>query len=866
MERGLTRKKAGEIKGSLDNYLKTGSIKDYLASPQDDIKDYLKVKPANELESYLHKKPSIKSYLNRQPIKKVSKTAVERVSSVISEDDDDLGGHVRKITRIVKEEVGEENTITNKGVYHIISTWISSNWRQIVWNVVWSSIVVLAIGIAYVSFTAGSWFLLLKLLKHLGLKVIPQALFSALGKAGFSIGATVTIDGLIGLAKKNDRLRGVLEKEVSVKYLSSVAQKLGINLSDRVKSEDILKMTINTGTSLGISGLNGYLISTGISFGMRKTTETVSNLKKKMRNVVSDVSKLSTDVKKTTAMSILNLDPKPIVQTVVEDIENSAPRRLSRIESSVNKVRDKTEISQTTENVIGYNKLLTAATITSIALASIGLANTDIETANILKEQLEIYGQDAMSKLGSSETIGKVISTSFNFARESKYLKILAAQYLLEKIGVNAILDSFSDYLIPREEAKLRSLNELIKKEKSKSKLAKLSAQFLTILSGGNYHDIESLEALSIIDLRNIYRGINPKDIAFSKYTKIQLQGLILSKQKGRRLMVAQLLNTAMKTGLKTAAASITYEVAVEGYSFAKASLEEIEREALNLSKGIEERELSQEEASRLKEERKLQVEMEKGLRKREISELEAKKLKIEQKERVSEIKKEREARRSLEESKEVRFEKALERLRERMEEKKLEEALKLEEISKRMNIVIATDDGISHPIPSDDVLLDKNLQKVLDLKVTPLFEYLTKEAAKASTSWVPGIGWIQAGIQKINVGLTVAETTKNVGKILEVLTKLDKGETDIEPILGNLDQLLGMRLPSLNSIVDEAIKTSEINLKELVLRKLKDKFIEGWDNQRVAYEIGKELIGPGENFGVDITQDFGERIWNKLW
>lgn len=873
LRKGISEEDDDEIESSttLTDYLQVREpLKEYI-TPQFDVKTYLSTQPELTPESYISEtRNTLKDYLMTEPEPPLS--LINNISSVVQRTDIST----RKKLRIIQDSVKRETrkVVSQTTFYQSITNWISSNWKQIAWNTAWYTAISIAVGVAYISFTAGSWFLLLELLKRIGLKMVPQALFSALAKAGISIGTNVSIDGLISLAKKNDKIRGVLQKEVSTEFLSSIGKKLGIDIDEKIKAEDILRFGINTGVNLGVTNLQGYLISSGINLGVTKVKESLKTVKHKAEAVVSNLSSVSVKVKTETAKNILNNEPETITETVVNTIETQT--RIPKVESASNRVRNITEIDKPVEQAVGYNKLLTAATITSIAMVGIALSGKTEDIQEIMQEQLLPYGNQALEKLG---TLGL---GTFNYVKESRYIKVMLTQYLLEKVGVNQIIDTFSDYLTPKDEAKLKSIKELIAKEKSKSKIAKLSDQFLTILTGGNYYDISSLQTFQIAELRGIYRNINPKDIKYSTYTKDQLVALILDEQRKRRVIVTNVLNSAMKTTLKGATATIVYELSVEGYAYAKSSLEEVQEE-LERSFDVD-REEMEKEARETKISQKEKIEEMKARFKEEQEQLKAEKM-VEEAKALKEIKKkeiedlkaqfkeEREILKEihLEEQKqaeieaETRYQRALGRLKSRLEEKNFQEALRLEEITKKLGVIITTEEGVSHPIPPDEVLLNKDLQKALDIKITPLFEYLTKEAAKASTSWIPGIGWIQAGIQKINIGLTTAETIKDVGKIAEVIARIDRGETDIEPTLGKLDELLKLRLPSLNSIVDEAVKTSQINLKEMLLRKLKDKFIEGWDNQRVAYEIGKELIGPGEDFGVDIIQSIGEKIWSKL-
>ena len=211
----------------------------------------------------------------------------------------------------------------------------------------------------------------------------------------------------------------------------------------------------------------------------------------------------------------------------------------------------------------------------------------------------------------------------------------------------------------------------------------------------------------------------------------------------------------------------------------------------------------------------------------------------------------------------------ALKRLSKRQTLRALRDSAFAEALAKKADVVIVQPDtGVSHPLPPEDVIVPKPLQDALDWKFTPLAQKLAVEGAKHTASWIPGIGWAQGVVDKVNLGLDIAEQTQKIGKVVEVLVRLDRGENpaEIVPTAAMLDGVFSKRLPSLNDTIENMMGNvvQKLSAKEVVIRVLKDKILNGWDNNKVAYEIGKKFL-VGEGIGADTVEQVGLGIWGKI-
>ena len=95
----------------------------------------------------------------------------------------------------------------------------------------------------------------------------------------------------------------------------------------------------------------------------------------------------------------------------------------------------------------------------------------------------------------------------------------------------------------------------------------------------------------------------------------------------------------------------------------------------------------------------------------------------------------------------------------------------------------------------------------------------------------------------------------------------MQQGKTDIDVShWDKVGKILKMRVPNLGDAVEGLTQTSKPYMRDMVLRKLKDKILEGWDNQQLAMEIGKEILGNPKNIRSDVLETIGAEIWKRAF
>lgn len=260
------------------------------------------------------------------------------------------------------------------------------------------------------------------------------------------------------------------------------------------------------------------------------------------------------------------------------------------------------------------------------------------------------------------------------------------------------------------------------------------------------------------------------------------------------------------------------------------------------------------------------------GLKERNLSQKAARKSKEASREsarsKAKEFKAARKERRKLkQEETKRRFEEAVKRKELYLAEKALEDAAKTAAAKRKKDVIIVRPSGDGHILPAPDVILPPAMEKAIgDAEFTPFIQWGTKEVIKSTTSWIPGVGWVQAAIDKTNMALTVGKTAATVGKIVNVLVELDKGKKEIDVSKWEtVEGLFDSQLPSLASLADDYIKTDTIKAKDMIRRKLTDKIIEGWSNRELAIEIAREAIGGRiEDLDLDMAEMFGKVLWGS--
>ena len=171
------------------------------------------------------------------------------------------------------------------------------------------------------------------------------------------------------------------------------------------------------------------------------------------------------------------------------------------------------------------------------------------------------------------------------------------------------------------------------------------------------------------------------------------------------------------------------------------------------------------------------------------------------------------------------------------------------------------------------------------DIEFTPLMQYLAKQQVDSAVNWVPGVGWVNAALGTAQWSVDVASKVRDVYRVGKVAaevagieeTSIAKGVqyvVDLAPesvrekvgaaadVLSTqaslgLDVLVDHRVKTVTDAVKDLIKTEKVNLNVVVLQTLRDKLVYGWDNSRVAYEIGKRVL-VGQRVGDIVEADVG--------
>lgn len=362
---------------------------------------------------------------------------------------------------------------------------------------------------------------------------------------------------------------------------------------------------------------------------------------------------------------------------------------------------------------------------------------------------------------------------------------------------------------------------------------------FLREALGEKVYTLEELKTKSIDELKSLASTLG---ISISLRKRDDIAKVIYDALQSRRrtllsILVQHLMTTSIAVGASIATTSLIEHI----------SLPEIDRERIALEKSLAD--AREAEATVIEE---------------------SKRARLVAREKVAKFKEEhalKDAIRSATEK--IAFEEAKAR---KVLARTLLEAGRAHDLAQMADIFIARETGEATAVPSANVLLHPDLQKVLDKEFTPFMVALTKETLKSSTHFIPGIGLVASAIDKINVGLAVAETAKDVGEIVNVVLKLQGREGFDMP--KGIDSLLSKRVPSLDKAIDDLISVNRVNAKIVVLDALRNKIVYGWDNERTAAEITSKFIwGADESLratepGLLATTSvsIGMKIWNKVF
>ena len=554
------------------------------------------------------------------------------------------------------------------------------------------------------------------------------------------------------------------------------------------------------------------------------------------------------------------------------------------------------------QNAVDSNKVWMAASAAAVTLATLALSKDPETLVNSVKTLSGIV-------LDNSKLV-------YDFAKESDIAKGLAMQMLIEKVGINKIIDTFADSISLNDQVKFRELKTI-----SNWKADKLK-KFFSKIVGGTFMSVDDIKTADKNVLENKYKRLRPNLSIeqIKRFSKANLQEMVYEAQLENHKKVTAFLSAIIGNSLKVATASVVLKVSKSIYSSVTEINNELSKlEALQSQKdmpmNIDDPELlkqaSKATAQKLKDDfRTKQKDIEISSQKdvhmkiddpellkqaskassqklkddfrmqqkkagiplniddpnllKEASKAAAQKLKTEF--RLAQAKAFEEAELlKVQQQADTEFVKARRELK--IQQNKLKNDIKnaatLEKLANEFNVVIVNPDGSSHGLPPENVIMDERIQNELSkMEFTPLAQKLTQEAVKLSTHWIPGIGWIQTGIDRVNLGLDIAEQAKKIGRIVQMITDLNSGieiqsESENMQTVGNL---LKMRVPGLKEAVGTLYETDTLNAKIVVMRAMKDKILNGWDDATFARELAKKFLGT-EDLGVDTAVKIGETI-----
>ena len=779
--------------------------------------------------------PAIK-YISGPPAVDVStksKTDVELVVDVIMTD----APVTEKISSIMTSISTKHPNIDKQSLLSRTYAAIWQNARPLIFSLVTATILAIGIAVVQTYFAGGSWLSLLEILRNLGVKVLPGVVFKILKGAGVSLGSSASINVAIALAEKNATVARLLNRQVKPAFLLATLRTIGIDISNyNLSVKNIVRTAIANGAAAGAGDINSFLINAGIKAGITASSTVAAKAKEGMVKTVKILEK----VVKETVDVVMPDDVEVEIETIEETDAIGIARKVEKKVLGKNVVPvhiREPEVSKTIKEMLDDNKALVAGS--TAALTLIGLAFTTDVSA--VAETFTTLGETLGMKI-APELLNLAKKAGINYAWENAAARSTVFTILANQVGIQKLVDSMVDFLTPEQLIKIKSLDATLKRETRGTRLARNSklAEFFSTIIGEQIYQRSQLERFDMTRLKDIARV---KNIKFpTGVAKESLVEAIDKDQRHRLNNISQLVAQSVMGAIKQTTTLTAMEFAYQNLSFANlTTLKEVDRELEWNREMKQKQDTLAAEKTQAREQRR--AKMAPVYQERQEAAFAAK---------VA--------------AKAAVMEKAASKIAAR----ELREAAHLQQLSKSMNIVITDPQGQSYAIPVDDLLLDPRLQHVLkDMTFTPLAKYLAMETAKSSLNWVPGLGYVNQAINSANWFMDVTEKLKDVYKVTNVALEIVNGESKIDAGAKNietLDWLLKKRLPSLTDAVDRLVQLEKVNMKTLLLETLRDKILYQWDNDKVAYEIGKKIIGK-EAVGLaeSTLLNIGREMWRSV-
>lgn len=207
-----------------------------------------------------------------------------------------------------------------------------------------------------------------------------------------------------------------------------------------------------------------------------------------------------------------------------------------------------------------------------------------------------------------------------------------------------------------------------------------------------------------------------------------------------------------------------------------------------------------------------------------------------------------------------VKHQAALERARTRAAARtaRLAERQKLRDLN--TDTVIVRPDGTAHAIPHESQLIDERLADEVDFTMVPLGYKIGESAVNSLLGAIPFYGNAQAAIDITN---NMLDSAWAVNKMASVLAAVKGIDSDIDA------DAVHMNIPDPVKKVKAAAREilgAEFNVKDELLKMMKDAVVEGWSSKQVAARMA--ALTTGGKTGVaayELSEKVAERIGNSM-
>lgn len=357
---------------------------------------------------------------------------------------------------------------------------------------------------------------ILKLLLAAGATKLPSVLYPLVSKLAKSVGSTlapdVSVNAVLGLAKKNVKFAKLLETEIKFDYLEKLVKSLGIVSENEIITRElvfkkIVQLTTRSGSTLLISGPSGLVSLLGYDVAM--TGLSVSKVVAK--KIYENITRSSSDVvnKIVNGLGVEN--------TIAETMKNQPkiiPIKLEKIKPVI-PTSDVTSLR--TETV-------TALTAGSIAAVLVGYALTP---EKVISDSFQGV-VDVATKLSEYHSVRSGI-----------------AAFLIDKVGMSRLADvvSKTQYSLIRDLLKTPDKPGFVN-------------EFFSLLVGDKLYSREELSTYNIQKLLEIAKS---KRVKLKNTAKQNIIKAISEDQNVRIEKITGLISDFLVT---TVSSAVTYEIA----------------------------------------------------------------------------------------------------------------------------------------------------------------------------------------------------------------------------------------------------------------------------------------------------------------